>query len=73
MVIRSLYQPVYHREKRNGLPGAVSAAQAKPKFEDGNKSFEDYLTEAFRGEKVQEGTWFSPQVTELSRRNLKKI
>ena len=58
MVIRSLYQPVYHREKRNGLPGAVSAAQAKPKFEDGNKTFEDYLTEAFRGERFKKEPGF---------------
>ena len=72
MVIRSLYQPVYQREKKHGLPGAV-ASQTKPRFEDGNKTFEEYLAEAFQGEKVQVGTWFAPQISELSKKNLKRL
>jgi hypothetical protein len=71
MVIRSLYQPVYQRDRRQGLPGA--APQAKPKFDDGNKTFEEYLTESFQGEVVQNGAWFAPQVSELSRKNLQNL
>ncbi|WCL50274.1 hypothetical protein [Leptospira sp. GIMC2001] len=72
MVIRSLYQPVYHREKKGGLPGAVSQP-VKNRADDGNKTFEDYLTDSFRGEVVQQGTWFAPQISELSKRNLRKL
>jgi hypothetical protein len=74
MVIRSLYQPVYHRERKNGLPGsAPTAVGSKPRLDDGNKTFEDYLRESFQGEVVQQGTWFAPQISELSKRNLRKI
>lgn len=71
MVIRSLYQPVYQRDRKQGLPGA--APQTKPKFDDGTKTFEEYLQESFQGEVVQKGTWFAPQISELSRSNLQKL
>lgn len=71
MIIRSLYQPVYHRDRKQGLPGAVGASR-KESGED-NLTFEDYLKQSFQGEVVQKGTWFSPRVTELSRKNFQKL
>lgn len=71
MVIRSLYQPVYQRDRKQGLPG--SAPAVKSRLNDGNKTFEEYLQESFQGEVVQQGTWFAPQVSELSRKNLQKL
>lgn len=73
MVIRSLYQPVYQRDRKQGLPGAAPAPVAKSRLDDGNKTFEEYLRESFQGEVVQQGAWFAPQVSELSKKNLQKI
>ncbi len=71
MVIRSLYQPVYQREKKN--PASLGGNVPKSRPQDGNQTFEDYLKESFRGEVVQKGAWFAPQISELSKKNLEKI
>ncbi len=71
MVIRSIQQPAYNRQKDSGLPGQGP----KRGFSQDNsgKSFEDYLLEAFQGEVVQKGAWVSPQVSEMGQRNLKRL
>ncbi|MCC5816662.1 MAG: hypothetical protein JJT78_18070 [Leptospira sp.] len=71
MVIRSLYQPVYQRDRKQGLPGAAPAV--KTRLDDGTKTFEEYLRESFQGEVIQQGAWFAPQVSELSKKNLQKL
>ncbi|MCB1176664.1 MAG: hypothetical protein KDK36_03700 [Leptospiraceae bacterium] len=72
MVIKSLEYPVYHRKRRGGLTGEVHKMKGISKVES-IKTFEEYLTEAFQGEKVQDGMWFSPNVSGLMKSNLKKI
>ncbi|MCE9499625.1 MAG: hypothetical protein K8R21_03865 [Leptospira sp.] len=73
MIIRSLEQPVYNRQKKGGLPGAGLKAKGIPERENMGKSFEEYLTEAFKGEVVQQGAWFSDSLSDLSRKNLDRI
>jgi hypothetical protein len=72
MVIKSLEYPIYQRKKQGGLSGDVPKIKA---FSNSNlgKSFEDYLREAFKGEMVQEGSWFSSDLTDRSKRNLRKL
>ncbi len=71
MIIRSLEHPVYYRRKKGGLSGAE--LKPKPVQDRYSKTFEEYLTEAFQGEVVQNGAWFSNQLSDLTKRNLKKI
>ena len=73
MVIRSLEQPVYYRNRRGGLPGAGLKAKGVTESPLAGKSFEEYLTEAFQGEVVQEGNWYSNRLTEMGRKNLSRI
>ena len=70
MIIRSLEQPTYNRKHKGGLPGF---GPSKKTTDQSGKSFEDFLTEAFQGEVVQEGSWTSANLTDLTRRNLHKI
>lgn len=74
MIIRSLENPVYSRKRKGGLPGAgpIHKAQYSPKKDTG-KSFEDFLQEAFDGEVIQKGAWFSNNITDLTKKNLRKI
>lgn len=71
MIIRSLQNPVYYRRKKGGLAGAE--LKPKPVQDRYNKTFEEYLTEAFQGEVVQSGNWFSSQISELTKRNLQRV
>ena len=70
MIIRSLEHPVYYRRKKGGLSGAE--LKPKPVQDRYSKTFEEYLSEAFQGEVVQNGAWFSNQLSDLTKRNLKK-
>ena len=58
-----------------GFPTGLSGAELKPKpVQDRySKTFEEYLSEAFQGEVVQNGAWFSSQISDLTKRNLKRI
>jgi hypothetical protein len=71
MIIKSLENPVYYRRKKGGLAGN-QALKIKPASND-QKTFEEYLTEAFQGEVVQTGFNFSKKLSDLTIRNLKKI
>ena len=70
MIIRSLENPIYYNRKKTGLAGA----ELKPKaISNEDKSFEEYLKEAFEGEVVQNGKWFSKNLSQLTLKNLQKI
>lgn len=73
MVIRSLQEQGYYERRRGGLPGAGVNWKENRSDTAGTKSFSEYLTEAFEGEVVQRGSWTSETLSELTRKNLKKI
>lgn len=72
MIIRSLQQPGYERNQK-GIPGYGPSRKHSSLDEQSPKSFEDFLTEAFEGEIVQEGKWFTSNLSDLSRKNLEKL
>ncbi len=71
MIIKSLENPVYYRRRKGGLAGNT-ALKLKPAT-NSTKSFEEFLTEAFQGEVVQNGQNYSKNLSALTVRNLKKI
>ncbi|EMO53323.1 LIC12298 family protein [Leptospira noguchii] len=74
MIIRSLQESANYQRKRSGLPGAGPNWKERTRAGEPNlKSFADYLEEAFEGELVQKGAWFSDSLSELSKNNLKRI
>ena len=70
MIIRSLQQPTYQRSQ-SGIPGY--GPSKKQGADQNGKTFEDYLLEAFEGEVVQEGKWFSSNMSDLTKRNLERL
>ena len=72
MIQKSLEFPVYSRKAKGGLSGAGEKNQ---KIQSANfaRTFEDSVLELFHGEIVQEDSRFSSELTELTKRNLKKI
>jgi len=70
MVIRSIQQPAYNRNRESGLAGQGAR---KALSSSGDKSFEQILLEAFQGEVVQKGAWVSPEVSPLGQRNLRRL
>ncbi|XDD49495.1 hypothetical protein AB3N59_13935 [Leptospira sp. WS92.C1] len=74
MIIRSLQESANYQRKRGGLAGAGPNWRERSHAGEANlKSFADYLEEAFEGEVVQKGAWFSDSLSELSKNNLKRI
>ncbi|HMU82121.1 MAG TPA: hypothetical protein PKE49_05085 [Leptospiraceae bacterium] len=69
MIVSKLESPLYHRQKREGLPGRGYEAPVAAN----RKSFDQYLLEAFQGEVVQEGKRFSSGISPLQRENLIKL
>jgi len=71
MIQKSLEFPVYNR-KKGGLRGR---GDAYPNIESANyaRTFEDVICEVFAGEIVQENSLFSNGLSDMTRRNLKKI
>jgi len=69
MIVKKLESPVYYRRHRQSLRGQ-GGAQAAPAMD---KSFDQYMLEAFQGEVVQEGKQFSKSVSSLTRENLIRL
>lgn len=69
MIVKEAENPIYHRRKRESLPGRGLDARA------GNheKSFDQYLLEAFQGEVVKTGDRFADNVSNLTRENLIRL
>ncbi len=72
MVVKSLEYPVYNRRRKGGLSGEVPKIKGISSTSS-VKTFEEYLQDAFNGETVQEGLWFSSNLSEMTKRNLRKI
>ncbi|MBX7059527.1 MAG: hypothetical protein K1X75_15800 [Leptospirales bacterium] len=69
MVVKQMENPVFHRRKRESLPG--KGVETQPGNRE--KSFEQYLIEAFEGEVVQRGDLFASSVSQLTRDNLIRL
>ncbi|MDF3819291.1 hypothetical protein P3G55_05240 [Leptospira sp. 96542] len=71
MIVRSIQQPAYSSRRDSGLPGQ---GPKKGFSQNSNgKTFEEYLMDAFQGEVVQNGTWVSPNLSDLGKKNLKRL
>ncbi|TGK06394.1 hypothetical protein EHO60_15250 [Leptospira fletcheri] len=74
MMIRSLQDTGTYERSRKGLTGAGFDWRERARsIEPDSKTFADYLEESFHGEVVQDGNWFSETLSELSKKNLRKI
>lgn len=69
MIVRKMENPVFHRRKRASLPGYEFAQQAV----NHEKSFDQYLIDAFQGEVVQQGEQFSNSLSNLAQDNLIRL
>ena len=68
MIVKKMENPVYHKRKRTSLPG-----HDVQKAVNHEKSFDQYLLEAFQGEVVKQGDQVSNKVTALTRDNLIRL
>lgn len=69
MIVRKMENPVFHKRKRGSLQGKDFDEMAK----NNEKSFEQYLLDAFQGEVVQKGNNISKDVSNLTRDNLIRL
>ncbi len=69
MVVKQMENPVFHRRKREGLAGRA----VEPRTGNREKSFDQYLIEAFQGEVVRRGDDFASSVSQLTRDNLIRL
>jgi len=69
MIVKRLESPVYYRRKRQSLPGRGAEARNL----EHNRSFEEYLLEAFQGEVVQKGKEVAKHLSPLTQKNLIKL
>ncbi len=69
MVVKKLESPLYFRRKRESLPGKGMEEKATNR----EKTFDQFLLEAFRGEVVQQGSQISSRVSSLTRDNLIRL
>lgn len=69
MVVKKLESPLYYRRRRDSLPG--KGVEEKPKNRE--KTFDQYLLDAFQGEVVKKGNDVSPRVSSLTRDNLIRL
>jgi len=70
MIVRKLESPLYQKKKREPLAGQGVEVPATANSE---KSFDQYLLEAFQGEVVREDSKFKGQVSELQRENIIRL
>ncbi len=68
MIVKTVESPVFYRKKRKGLPGKNPVIAKKEE-----KSFDQYLVEAFGGEVVQKDKSFSRNISELTQENLIRL
>ena len=69
MIVTKMESPEYHRRRRAALPGRGVEANAVNQ----EKSFDQYLLEAFQGDVVRDGNRFSGDVSNLQRDNLVRL
>lgn len=69
MIVKQTESSIYHRRKRDSLPGKGMDTRAVNR----EKSFDQYLLEAFSGEVVKEGNRFAQNLSPLARENLIRL
>ncbi len=70
MIVRKLESPLYQKKKREPLAGQ---GFDHPSTANSEKSFDQYLLEAFQGEVVAEDNRFHSKVSELQRENIIRL
>lgn len=68
MIVRKMEGPHYHKKNRTALPGKGFEGSSNRE-----KSFDQYMLEAFRGEMVQDGERFSSKLSGLAKDNLIRL
>ena len=68
MIVRKMESPVFYQKKRQPLPGKGVERTANEE-----KSFDQYLLEAFQGEVVRDGTRFRDTLSPMQRDNVVKL
>ena len=68
MIVQKMENPVFHKRKRESLAGRDFEAAV-----NNEKSFEQYLIDAFQGEMVQKGDQFSHKISNLTKENLIRL
>lgn len=68
MIVKTIDSPVFYRKKRSALPAKGMEPKSIPE-----RSFDQYLLEAFGGEVVQKNQKISPQMSAISRENLIRL
>ena len=67
MIVKKMEGPIYYKKNREALAGkGVKSANKE-------KSFDQYLLEAFNGEMVQDGNKFSSTLSNMTRENLIRL
>jgi hypothetical protein len=69
MIVKNLESPVFYKKKRQPMTGR---GVDSPKRND-QKTFDQYLIEAFQGEVVQRGQNFNRKLSDLTRDNLIRL
>jgi hypothetical protein len=73
MILKSLNNPNYQRNSREGLSGKAHPSQPPIVSANFSKTFEEALLELFEGEVVVDNSRVSPLLSDMTKRNLKKI
>jgi len=69
MIVRKLESPIFEKHSREGLPGRG----VEPVAGNREKTFDQYLLEAFDGEIVKNGNSFAPGLSSLTRENIIRL
>lgn len=69
MIVKEIDNQVFQRTRKEGLPG--KGLREKPSQQE--KSFDQYLIEAFKGEVVKSEKHFSKDLSKLTRDNLIRL
>ena len=70
MIVRKMESPLYQKKRREPLTGKGVEV---PSAANSEKSFDQYLLEAFDGEVVRDGKDFSGNLSDLTRDNLIRL
>lgn len=69
MIVKKMESPVYHKRNRDSLPG--KGMEIRPG--NAEKSFDQYLLEAFNGEVVRDGSKYSNGLSTMTKENLIRL
>ncbi|MCB1169428.1 MAG: hypothetical protein KDK25_03795 [Leptospiraceae bacterium] len=70
MIVRKMESPLYQKKRREPLTGKGVEV---PSAANSEKSFDQYLLEAFEGEVVRQDSQFKADLSELQRENIIRL